>query len=91
MYEGIQRGTGPSGNATAPLKSKSGEVIIDRAKQAERWVEHYSELYSSEIVVHQSALDAIYRLPLMPDLDEQLSTEELSEEIDRLLAGKAPG
>ena len=65
MYGGIKKATGPSVNKTAPLKSKSGEVITDKAKQLERWVEHYSELYSRETVVHQSALDAIDRLPLM--------------------------
>ena len=91
MYDGIKKATGPSVNKTAPLKSKSGEVITDKAKQLERWVEHYSELYSRETVVHQSALDAIDRLPLMPELDEEPSIEELSKEIDRLPSGKAPG
>ena len=48
-------------------------------------------MYSRETVVHQSALDAIERLPLMPELDEEPSIEELSKEIDRLPSGKAPG
>ena len=70
MYDGIKRATGPSIKKTAPLKSKSGEVITDKAYQLDRWVEHYSELHSRENVVHQSALDAIDHLPLMPELDE---------------------
>ena len=93
MYDGIKEAIGPTVNKTAPLKSKSGEVITDKAKQliVDRWVEHYSELYSRETVVHQSALDAIEDLPLMPELDEEPSIEELSKEIDRLSSGKAPG
>ena len=76
---------------TAPLKSKSGEVITDKAKQLDRWVEHYSELYSKENIVHQSALDAIDHLPLMPELDEAPSIDEVSKAIDRLPSGKALG
>jgi len=73
MYEGIKKATGPRVIKTAPLKSKTGEIITDKAKQLERWVEHYSELYSRENFVHQSALDGIDRLPPMPELDELLS------------------
>jgi len=54
-------------------------------------VEHYSELYSRENKVHQSALDAIERLPEMSELDTKPSLDELAKAIDRLLSGKAPG
>ena len=46
MYEGIKTAMGPTQNKTAPLKSTTGEVITDKGQQMERWVEHYSELYS---------------------------------------------
>lgn len=59
MYDGIKKATGSSVNKTAPLKSKSAVAITDKAKQLDGWVKHYSELYSRENVVHQSALDAI--------------------------------
>ena len=64
MYGGIKKATGPSVKK-ASLKSTLGEVITDKAKQLDRWVKHYSELYSRENV-HQSALDATDPLPLMP-------------------------
>ena len=92
MYDGIKKATGPRVKKTAPLKSKSGEVITDKAKKLDRWVEHYYyELYSKENVVHQSVLDASNHLPLMAKLDEVPSIEELSKAIDRLPSGKAPG
>lgn len=48
MYDGITKALGPTQSKTAPLKSISGEVITDKGKQMERWVEHYPELYSRE-------------------------------------------
>ena len=90
MYNGIKEATGP-GIKNSPLKSQLGEVITDKAKQLDRWVEHYSELYSRENVVHQSGLDAIDHLPLMPELDEVPSIEKLYKARDRLPLGKAQG
>ena len=57
----------------------------------ERWVEHYSEIYSRENSVVDSALDAIEPLPIMEDLDAKPTLEELSKAIDSLACGKAPG
>ena len=48
MYEKIRTALGPQINKVAPLKSLSGEQITDKHKQMERWVEHYSCLYSQE-------------------------------------------
>ena len=62
MHDGIKKSAGPSGNKAPPLKCKSREVITDKAKQLERWVEHYPELYSRGTVVLPSVLDDIDRL-----------------------------
>ena len=59
MYEGIKVATGPSQTKSAPLKSSSGEIIVDKGKQIDRWKEHYSELYSKPSVVSNSAFSAI--------------------------------
>ena len=91
MYDGITKALGPTQSKTAPLKSISGEVITDKGKQMERWVEHYSELYSRENSVVDSALDAIEPLPIVEDLDAEPTMEELSKAIDSLACGKAPG
>ena len=56
-----------------------------------RWVEHYSEFYSRENSVVDSALDAIEPLPIMEDLDAKRTLEEFSKAIDSLACGKAPG
>ena len=58
MYEGIKVATGPTQSKSAPLKSSSGEVIIDKGKQMDRWKEHYSDLYTRTSEVSESALAA---------------------------------
>lgn len=47
---------------TTPIKSSTGYVITDRGQQMERWVEHFSGLYSVQNTVTPAALDAIEEL-----------------------------
>ncbi|CAE1327547.1 unnamed protein product [Acanthosepion pharaonis] len=67
-----------------------GEVITDRGKQLERWVEHYLELYATRNMVTDAALDALPSLPVMEELDAPPSAEELGKAIDCLSCGRAP-
>ncbi|XP_069179020.1 uncharacterized protein [Procambarus clarkii] len=76
---------------TAPLKSATGEIIKDRDEQMNRWMEHYSEFYSSENLVSVEALDAIECLPIMEELDLEPTVEEVEKTLDLLSLGKAPG
>ena len=91
MYEGIKEAAGPTATKTAPLKSKSGEVITDQGKQLEHWIGHYLELNVTQNVVTEAALDAIPDLPEMVEFDEPRTLEELSKAIDSLASGKSPG
>ena len=91
MYDGIKKALGPTQSKTAPLKSSSGAIITDKGQQMERWVEHYSDLYSRENTVSPAALDVIECLPTMAELDSEPSVEDLSKAIDSLTSGKAPG
>ncbi|GAA6072584.1 RNA-directed DNA polymerase from mobile element jockey-like [Tachysurus ichikawai] len=91
MYEGIKKATVPLTSKIVPLKSKTGEVIKDQEKQLQRWVEHYLELYATQNVVTDTALDTIPDLPVMEELDTPPTLEELRKAIDCLACGKAPG
>ena len=91
MCDGIKKAPGPTIKKTAPLKTKSGEVIIDSNEQMERWVEHYIELYSTENTITDEALDTIESLPVMTELDTEPTEDDLSKAIDSLKNGKAPG
>ena len=91
MYDGIKEATGPTQKKTAPLKSVTGEVLNDQSEQMERWVEHYSKLYSRQNTVRDDALDAVERLPILDELDIKPMMEEFIKGFDALAAGKAPG
>ena len=67
MYDGIKQAIGPMQSRTAPLKSATDDVIKDKFKQMERWVEHYSELYSRVNVVSEETLMAMESLSIMDD------------------------
>lgn len=82
MYNGIE---------SVPLNSATGKVITDKGQHMERWVEHYSDLYSRRNVVTTAALDAIECLPVMEELYTEPTIEELNKAIDSLASGKAPG
>ena len=91
MYDGIKKVLGPMQSKMAPLKTATGEVITDQGRQMERWVEHYSDLYSRENTVTPSALGTIKCMPIMEELDVEPTMDKLSKVIDSLAAGKAPG
>ena len=91
MYDGIKKTLGPTLNKTAPLRSSTEEVITDRGHQLERWVEHYSDIYSREHIAPPSALDAVECLPTMEEQGTEPTLEELSKVIDSLASGKASG
>lgn len=59
MYECIETALSPTQSKTAPLKTTSGEVITDKGKQMDRWLEHYSGLYAKENPVVVSARDTL--------------------------------
>ena len=91
MYDVTKKEMGPTQSKTAPLKSSSGEIITDKGQQMERWVKHYSDIYSRENTVSPAALVVIECLPTMDELDSEPSVEELSKAIDSLASCKAPG
>ena len=91
MYEGMKKALGPSVTKSAPLKSKTGEVITEPNKQMERWAEHYSELYSKETIVSDSAVKSTTQMPIMDELDTPPTIEELKKAIESLSCDKAPG
>ena len=91
MYDGVKKAVGPTQKKSAPIKSSTGEIIQDRAEQMERWVEHYSELYSRENIVTDEALSAFECLPMMQKLDAEPTIGELKKALNCLYSGKAPG
>ena len=90
MYDGIKQAIGPMQSRIAPLKSATGDAIKDNFKHMERWVDHYSELYSRMNVVSEEALMAMESLSTMDELDSEPTLEEINQALDQLSSSKAP-
>ncbi|KAI8493113.1 hypothetical protein Bbelb_291170 [Branchiostoma belcheri] len=82
---------GPRVSKTAPLKTKDGEIITDKAKQLDRWVQHYAELYSEETPERPELEEVLQTYPEMTELDSMPEESELLEALSSLPSGKAPG
>ncbi|KAM7176630.1 uncharacterized protein RBU57_002249 [Macrochelys suwanniensis] len=91
MYDGIKKAMGPTKKWRVSLKSATGENIQDKGKQMDRWVEHYSEVYSRQNTITEAALNTVDGFPVEIELDEKPTVEELKKVIESLSTGKAPG
>ncbi|KAI8511348.1 hypothetical protein Bbelb_104480 [Branchiostoma belcheri] len=91
MYSLMKVALGPRVSKTAPLKTKEGEAITDKTKQLDRWVEHYSELYSKEIADKPRLEEVLPAYPELAELDAMPEESELLEALSALPSGKAPG
>ena len=91
MFEGIKKAIGPTQSKCAILKTSTGETINDKSRLKECWVEHYSELYGEMNSVSPSVFDDTERLPILLELDDAPTKEELSKAINDISSGKAPG
>ncbi|KAJ8049490.1 hypothetical protein HOLleu_02259 [Holothuria leucospilota] len=67
------------------------QMTADRSKQMDRWVEHYSELYSTENTVSEEAIYSILSLPSLDELDTEPTIAELEKTVNGLANGKALG
>ena len=92
MFEGVKKAIGPTQFIKcATLKTSTGEIITDKSRLMECWVEHYSELYGGMNSVSPSVLDDTERLPILLELDDAPTKEELSKAINDVSSGKASG
>ena len=73
MYEGVKKAIGPVKKTIAPLKDAQGNLIHDKPKQIERWVEHYGELHGEDSEIDISKIEQLLTSDIMPELNE-LST-----------------
>ena len=88
---GIKKTTGSTQSKTAPLKSKTNEVITDSDKQMKIWMELYLEIYGTENKVREAAINAIPQLTVLEGVDAEPSLDELEKATNCLTSGKAPG
>lgn len=51
--------------------ASTGEILSDKNQQMERWVEHYSDLNSTQYTITDEALDAMECQPTINELNAE--------------------
>ncbi|XP_046978621.1 uncharacterized protein LOC124544203 [Vanessa cardui] len=88
---GIKKTLGPVPKKIAPLKELDGTVISDSNRQMQRWVEHYTGLYSQPTSIEPQIKILIPKLPTWYELDDDPTVEQFQTAIKQLKCGKSPG
>lgn len=73
--------------ATKSAPSQKNSSLTSLSSWVDRWVEHYLDLYATQNVVADAALD----LAVLEELDALPTVEKLGKAIECLPCGKAPG
>lgn len=88
MYAGIKRALGPIPKKTGPLKEADGSIITVTNRKLERWVEHYTSIYSQPVNIEPEACVLMQKLPIWHELDALPSITEYDKCV-KLKCGKS--
>ena len=92
FYNGLKEIYGLRANTIAPIKNKDEtELITENDRIIERWKEHFKDLLNIEGTIEEEILNNLQREPAVPELDEEISMEELEKAIRSMSDGKSPG
>ena len=90
VYNGIKSAVEPHPVRTASLLSVQGSLIQDPSLQLDRWVEHYSSIYSQEHFT-TDALSHVPQLPVLHVLDAEISFSSVKQVVRSLKNFKSSG
>ena len=82
---------GPSRASVAPIRSTDGAILHkDVSSIQNRWVEHYSELLNRPSTVNMDIVNSVPQRPVVVELSESLSFDEVASAVKKLNSNKAP-
>ena len=90
VYEDIKKAIGPVKKKIALLKDAQGNLIHDKSKQIDRWVEQYGDRYVEESEIH---IDKIKQLPsfgVVPERNRLPTFDEMIEAVKQMPNNKSP-
>ena len=91
-YAALKEVYGPTRGTVEPVKSSDGnQVFSDKENILMRWKEHYQQLLNRQGNVAEDALTNIEQMPIMSELDEPPTRQEMTVAINRLGKRKAAG
>ena len=76
---------------TALLRDLNGNVLCEKLAPLNCWIEHFSQLYGSEVLLDDSALDFLDQMWFLNHLDICPDITEVISSFNVLKSGKAPG
>ncbi|XP_063531447.1 uncharacterized protein LOC134742328 [Cydia strobilella] len=91
MYQGIKSAIGPTKRKRAAIKDLDGNPITEKAKELDRWAQHYSNLFSQEVSMHPATLANLSFRSAVTELDNPPTGEEFFEALQSLKLGKSTG
>ena len=75
----------------SPLLAADGALLVDTSTQLERWVDRYISIYSQPAHVSCSALSSLQQLPVLQELDNPFTMEDVKLATRGLKNKKSPG
>lgn len=92
FYDAVKELYGPSTRGGAPLLSNdSSTLLTNQMDILNHWEEHSNDLLNWPSQVEQSSIDIIPQKPIVDELANQPSVDEIRKAIKLLSNGKSPG
>ena len=92
FYSSLKSVYGPTQSTLCPVRTADGETLIsDREGILSRWAEHFKDLLNRINPMDPTFLDEIPQLPVLLELDDPPSLEEVNKSISGLKNHKAAG
>lgn len=92
FYNASKIAYGPQSNSLCPIRSADGSTLInEKTKILERWAEHYQDLLNRSNPTDPMFLNDLPALPVMQELDNIPSRQEVHTAIRSLKNNKASG
>ena len=91
FYEALKAVYGPRRFSLHPVRSINSDLVKNKELILERWAEYLQNLLSKVHTTDPGFLDDLPRLPIIPELDDPPSFDEVERAILRLKDNKAAG
>jgi len=87
----MREAIGPIPKKVSLLLAADGALLVDTSAQLQRWIDHYTSIYSQPAHVNCSALSSLQQLPVLQKLDNPFTMEDVKLAIRGLKNKKSPG
>ena len=92
FYDALKRVYGPTNRSLAPVRTQDGSSLLTgKTEIMARWKQHYSTLLNTANPSEPACLQNIPTFPMISELSEPPTLQEVTGAIDNLKNNKSPG